>query len=77
VIDKLIELFADELMVEPEALNEESSPDNTENWDSMAAMRLVAALEEAFEIRLTTAEIMKMQSIKIVREVLKQKGVEI
>lgn len=73
--DKLVQIFADELMLEPAELNDETCPDNTEQWDSLAAMRLVAAIEEAFDIRLSTAEIMKMRSIGIARSVLASKGV--
>jgi acyl carrier protein len=75
--DRLIEIFADELMVDADQLNDESNPDNTEEWDSLAAMRLVAAVEEAFNVTLSTAEIMKMRSIGIVRSVLTSKGVEL
>jgi acyl carrier protein len=77
MVDRLIELFADELMVEAESLNDDSTPDNTEDWDSLAAMRLVAAIEEEFDIVLSTAEIMKMRSIAIVRSVVLAKGVSI
>lgn len=75
--DKLIEIFADELMVDPATLSGTSSPENTENWDSLANMRLVAAIEEAFNIRLSTGDMMKMRTIDIVRSVLKQKGVDV
>ena len=75
--DRLIDLFADELMVDAWTLSDESNPDNTEQWDSLAAMRLVAAIEECFVVRLSTAEIMKMRSIGIVRSVLAGKGVTI
>ena len=75
--DKLIEIFADELMVDPSTLNGDSSPENTENWDSLANMRLVAAIEEGFNVRLSTGDMMKMRTIDIVRTVLKQKGVDI
>ncbi len=75
--DRLIELFADELMVDAASLNDETNPDNTEQWDSLAAMRLVAAIEETFDVTLSTAEIMKMRSIGIVRKVLTEKGVAI
>lgn len=72
--DRLIELFAEELDVEASDLGESSSPDTVEAWDSLAAMNLVAAIEEAFEVRLTTVEIMKMNSIGAAREVLISKG---
>ena len=44
-------------------------------WDSLAAMGLVALLEESFEIQLSTEEIMSMRSVGLVREVLRTKGV--
>jgi acyl carrier protein len=72
--DKLIGLFAEELGVDASELDEASSPDTVAQWDSLAAMRLVAALESEFSVRLTTKEIMKMRSIGIAREVLKSKG---
>lgn len=75
--DRLTELFADELSVEVAELNDDSSPDSVESWDSLAAMRLVAAIETTFSVRLSTKEIMKMRSIGLAREVLKGKNVEI
>ena len=73
--DKLLNVFAEELGVDPSALSEESSPETVEQWDSLAAMRLVAAIEEEFGTRLSTGEIMKMRTIGIARAVLADKGV--
>ena len=74
VSDKLIDLFAEELGVGPASLSDESSPDTVEQWDSLAAMRLVAAIETDFDVRLTTRDIMKMRTIGIARAVLREKG---
>lgn len=73
--DKLIGLFAEELGVEASILSDQSSPDTVEQWDSLAAMRLVAAIESEFDVRLTTKDIMKMRTIGVAREVLRGKGV--
>ena len=75
--DKLITLFAEVLEVEASTLNDDSSPENVESWDSLAAMHLVAALEETFDTQLTTKEIMKMSSVGLARGVLKEKGVDV
>lgn len=75
--DKLIAVFADVLEVEPSALNDDSAPDNVEQWDSLAAMHLVAALEETFDVQLTTKEIMKMSSIALARKALQDKGIDV
>ncbi len=75
--DKLIEVFAEVLEVEASTLEETSSPDSVEQWDSLAAMHLVAALEDTFKIQLSTKEMMKMHSVGLAREVLKAKGVDV
>lgn len=74
-MDSLILLFAECLNVPAAKLSDESSPDSIEEWDSLAAMGLVSAIEERFDIALSTREIMSMRTIGLAREVLKRKGV--
>jgi acyl carrier protein len=73
--DALIQLFAEVLQVDPTELNEDSSPDNVKQWDSLAAMELVAAIEEKFKVQLSTKEIMKMSTLGRARKVLQGKSV--
>ncbi len=73
--DSLIEVFAEGLQLEASMLDDQTSPQNTSQWDSLAAMTLVMLLEDSFDIRLSTREIMKMNSIGAAREVLQAKGV--
>jgi len=73
--DRIITLFAETLDVPSEKLSEDSSPDNTPEWDSLAAMNLVSVIEDTFGVELSTQEIMKMRSIGIVRQVLRDKGI--
>jgi acyl carrier protein len=75
--DRLKDLFATVLSVSAESLSDNSSPENIPSWDSMNAMRLVAAMEAAFNVKLTTIEVMKMRSLAGVRNVLRRKGVDI
>lgn len=75
--DRLIAVFADVLEVDASELNDDSSPDNIRQWDSLAAMHLVAAIEETFDVQLTTKEIMKMSSIGLARKALQDKGVDV
>jgi acyl carrier protein len=72
--DVLIELFAEVLRVDPSELHEDSSPDNVKKWDSLAAMDLVAAIEEKFNVQLSTKEIMKMNTVGRARKTLLGKG---
>ena len=75
VSDPLIEIFATGLGVGTERLGDDTSPDNTSEWDSLAAMTLVSLIEERFTVELSTRDIMKMRTIGLARQVLRQKGV--
>jgi acyl carrier protein len=73
--DPLIQLFAEGLGVEPGRISEATSPENTAEWDSLAAMTLVSLIEDSFSVRLSTRDIMKMRTVALAREVLRGKGV--
>ena len=74
--DKLISLFSEGLGLPGDSLSEDTSPVNTPEWDSLAAMNMVTLIEDDFDIRLKTKDIMRMQSIGIARSVLQEKGVD-
>ena len=73
--DRVANVFADVLGISAEGITDETSPENTPQWDSMAAMTLAVAIEDEFDLRLSTAEITSMRNVGIVRKVLKTKGV--
>ena len=72
---RLTEVFARVLKVPAERLDETTSPENTPEWDSLAAMELVSQIEETFGVELSSLEIMKMRSIGVARQVLERRGV--
>jgi acyl carrier protein len=72
---RVAKVFSEVLGISPDTITDETSPDNTPQWDSMAAMTLVVAIEDEFDVRLSTAEIVSMRNVAIVRKVLKTKGV--
>ncbi|MEO6654424.1 MAG: acyl carrier protein [Ilumatobacteraceae bacterium] len=74
--DRLISLFADGLGVEAAELSDDTSPENTSEWDSLASMSLVSLIEDEFGVELSTRDIMKMQTIGLARSVLTTKGVD-
>lgn len=69
-------VFAETLGIPAESITDDTSPDNTPQWDSLQAMNLVAALEEAFDVKLSTKEILSMRNVGIVKKVLRGKGIE-
>jgi len=48
--------------------------DNLMQWDSLAAMNLVVAIEEKFRVQLSTKEIMKMSTIACAQNSANQEG---
>lgn len=75
--DELIEIFAQALEVDSDGLNDDSAPGNVPQWDSLAAMKLVVAIEDGFDVQLSTKEIMSMSSIGKARQTLQQKNIKI
>jgi acyl carrier protein len=73
--DPLSQLFAEGLGIDPQRVTEQTSPENTPEWDSLAAMTMVSLVEDTFAVRLTTRDIMKMRTVALAREVLRAKGV--
>ena len=52
--------------VSVEDINEDSSPDTIENWDSLRHMNLITVLEEEFDIRLNDEQITEMMNFNLV-----------
>jgi acyl carrier protein len=75
VSDPLAELFAGVLGVDVAKLNDDSSPQNVKEWDSLAAMNLVSAIEERFNVQLSTKDILKMSTIGRARQNLRGRNV--
>ena len=73
--DKLKQAFAAVLKVDSASLTDESSPENTPSWDSLSAVQLVTAIEETFNVELTTTDILRMRSLGMARDMLRRKGV--
>jgi len=54
-------------------INEFSSPENIENWDSIGHLNLIVSLEDEFEIKFTDEEISEMLNFNLIEEILIQK----
>ncbi|MFN5183935.1 MAG: acyl carrier protein [Bacteroidota bacterium] len=59
--------------VEINSLNDESSPDNIDKWDSIGHINMAVALESEFNIELTEEEIMELMNLKIIELVIFEK----
>lgn len=72
----LHELIASVLNVPIETLRQESGPENTGEWDSLAHIGIIAALEQTLEVKLTMPEILSITNIADLRVVLEKHGVK-
>jgi long-chain acyl-CoA synthetase len=55
----------------PQLLSSSSTQDNTPGWDSLGHLEFVVALESAFRIRLTPADIMKLTSLAVAERIVR------
>ena len=51
-------------------INDESSPDTIESWDSLKHMKMVVALEEEFKVKFTDDNITELINMKLIKAVL-------
>jgi len=65
-IEKIQAVMATVFATDIKNINENSSPDNIENWDSIRHLNLAVALEETFSIELTEEDIMELMNFKLI-----------
>lgn len=68
---KIKELVAVIFETKIDNINEESSPDTIENWDSLGHMNLVIALEEEFDLNFDDDQIVGMLKLKDIIAIVK------
>ncbi len=65
------EIFDEDAM----EVNDETSAKTVPDWDSLAQVRLIIALEEEFDIKFTTQEVVQMACLGDLKKALVSKGV--
>ena len=71
--DRIKKIMSDVLNIDVSLINNETSPDNIENWDSLKHMNLIVALEEEFEIEFDDEEIVDSMNYALIVIILKSK----
>lgn len=75
-MQKLLELLARVLDIDISMITDETSPDNTEMWDSYNALMMVSELENTFNVHFTMGEVVAVTCVRDIKEALKRHGVE-
>lgn len=73
--EKLQNCFADSLGIGVDKVEDSLEYNSIPEWDSIAHMKLVAALETAFDIMFDTEDIIDMGSFKKAKEIVAKYGV--
>lgn len=76
-LEKIQEIFKTVFNVGADALNEDFTAENTENWDSVTQMSLVTGLEETFDIMLDVDDVQELDSYNKCLTILKKYEVEV
>jgi acyl carrier protein len=76
-MEKLTKLIASVLQINSQNVGPDLTMKSTESWDSLRHMELITAIEQDFEIDLTSDDIVQMGSYTGIVNVLKQKGVSV
>ena len=71
---KLKEVISNVLGVSINAINDNSSPDSIDEWNSLTHLNLVMAIEAEFDVELTPEDSMDMLSVKLIRMILRKKS---
>jgi acyl carrier protein len=73
--ERLQKCFVDALGVPAESVQDSLAYQSIKQWDSVAHMALVAALETEFDLMLDTDEIIRLSSVAQARQILVKRGV--
>ena len=73
----LHEVVARALSAKAASISDESSPETLRRWDSLRHLDLMTAIEDAYGVRFSTAEIMRAKSVGDIRSLLREKGVAV
>tara|TARA_Y100000996_G_scaffold293903_1_gene232511 strand:- start:34 stop:273 length:240 start_codon:yes stop_codon:yes gene_type:complete len=75
--EKLYEIIARVLSISVSDLNDDSSPENIESWDSFNGLVLVDELENHFKVKFTISEITNVKNVSDIKKYLTSHGVDL
>ena len=74
---RLKQILSKVLEIDEGTINDDTSPDNVEAWDSFNGLMLISELENGFNVKFTMDEVASTKCVKDIIEVLKKYGVDL
>ena len=71
---KLMMLISSVLNIDENLINNETSPENTESWDSFNALVMVSELESQFKVQFSIDEVYSVLNVKDIKDALIKHG---
>ena len=71
---KILDIMSSVFEVELSTLNEDSSIDSIENWDSIRHLNLILALEEEFNITIPDEEVGDLVNYKLIELIVNEQS---
>ena len=72
-MESLIAMFARILELEPQLINDQSSPESLQNWDSLKFMQLISEFESEYKINLDINTITQLKTFADFKKILEDK----
>ena len=72
---KLITLLSRVLDIDISTITDETSPDNTETWDSYTGLMMVLELETTFSVQFTMEEVVSVKNVGDIKKALNKYGI--
>ena len=72
---KLITLISSVLNIDENSINNDTSPENTESWDSFNALVMVSELESEFEVQFSIDEVYSVSNVEDIKNALIRHGI--
>lgn len=76
-MEELSQFVAEVFGIERHLVSAETGPGSVPQWDSLGHMHLVVAIEETYEVKFTTEEILSALSVGHIATMLEGKGVRV
>lgn len=75
--DEVFAIIARVFSVPESDINDQSSPENIESWDSFNGLVLVDELENHFKVKFTISEIIDVKTVADIKKHLKNHNIEL
>ena len=72
--ERIKEVMSAVLGIDAEAINEDSSQDNIEAWDSIKTLDLIVSLEEEFGVTIPLEEVGNMVNFKYIKLIIEEQA---